>query len=228
MHFNVGGGAMKRRILVVVIVCIFWASGIFGVVKKQTYTNITSKNNYLNDLQVAILPEQFVISGCEEIEDVLQDIPIIMKGKVTGDIEHLFGVSRQKVEIVKVFKGSNIQEKTEIYVYSNHWGLCLSVEPKSIERGFVNVMEVGKEYLLFLNEQTVDVYSETPIYEIYDDTLIAPVFSYEEKETKMVEIGEEHTYVSYADVKDNEFFCDTVLGYETWKQLKEKLFAEYN
>lgn len=219
---------MKQRIFVIVILGIFFASLSFGIVKRNTYTDMVSKNNYLEHLQVALLPEKFVMSACKELEEISETVPIIVKVKAMEEIEHLFGISRQKVKILSVFRGNHLKKDMELYVYSNKWSLSLSIEPKSIERGFVNIMETEQEYLLFLDEPTTSLYDSTSSYKLYDDTLIAPVFGYKDRETVIAKTNKEHTYISYTDVKNNEFFCDTQLGHETWKQLKEQLFKIYH
>lgn len=218
---------MKQRIFLTVILCIFSSCLLFGIIKRQTYPDITSQNNYLDNLQVALLSESLVTVQCEMLEEAIPNVPIIVKVKAIEEIKHSFGISQQKVKILNVFKGNELQKDMELNVYSDRWQLSLSVEPKSLERGFVNIMEVGEEYLLFLDKQVKNLSDSTLVYRLCDDTFIAPVFGYKDRETAIAKTGETHTYVSYANVKNNEFFCDTELGHTIWKELKMKLFELY-
>lgn len=219
---------MRKRVRYILTVCIILGAAIFGMIKRQSYTDITAEENYLESINVAVLQEELALSSCEEMENVLPGVPMILRVEVTGDIEHLFKVSRQKVRIEQVYKGEGLQGGKEIYVHSDHWQMSLTNEPKSIERGFVNILKPGKEYLLFLSNQSEDLYNELPVYKLYDETLIAPVFCYEEVENVPIEASGEHTYIPYAEVKENEFFGETETAIKAWERLKESMFAMYH
>lgn len=219
---------MKRRIIGGIMVCAVLAAGIFGVVKKQTYTDITSMENYLDTLQVALLPEQMVEDACKTIEESVPEAPIILKGRAIGEIEHLFYAGRQKIKITQVYKGEGLQADDEIYLNSIHWQVCLWDTPQTVERGFVNVMQEGKEYLVFLSGEIEDIYTDVPVYQI-DDTelLMTPMFCYDDMEKTIVETSGETTYVPYSEVKNNEFFGISEYSHEVWGQLKQKMLAKY-
>ena len=52
-----------------------------------------------------------------------------------------------------VYKGTEPAVGQDIYLTCSRWSLSLYSEPYSIERGFVNIMEVGGEYLVFIENQ---------------------------------------------------------------------------
>lgn len=221
---------MRMRIMAIIITAVFCLSGIFGMVKRATYTDITAQDNYMDRLQTAVLPEEMAISCCEDVPKMLLDAPLVIKAKAVGEFEQLFHNTRQKIQVEKVFKGSGIQEGSEVYVFSQEWSVSLSLEPASIECGFVDIMGEGEEYLIFLSGRELDSKEGVPMYEIYGETIINPVFCYKDKEEKAVKYDEknEHTYVPYIEVKGNEFFCDSENGYKAWRELKEKLLREYS
>ena len=165
---------MRKRIVCIVTICVILACMVLGIVKRRSYTNITAEENYMNKLQVALLPEQIAITACEELQEILPSAPIVMQVKTVGELENVFYTSRQRVKIEKIYSGKDIKEE-EIYVYSDHWKISLSAEPESMERGFVNVMEVGKKYLIFLSGETENLYGGIPVYQLYDDAMIAAV-----------------------------------------------------
>lgn len=233
---------MKRRIMPIVTICIVLAAGIFGFVKKQTYTDITSEENYLDSLQAALLSEQMAGNACQMLEEKVEAAPIILKGKPTGKAEHLFSTGRQKIKITQVYKGDGLQTGDEIYVSSDRWQLCLEEELKTVERGFVNVMKEDKEYLVFLSGQVEAHDTDVPVYRFYKPSdmnesdelpapefIIVPMFCYENMEHSIPELNNDdgNTYVPYPEVKDNEFFGMSEHSFEVWEQLKERLFAEY-
>lgn len=220
---------MKRKILFVITAGIILAAGAFGAVKRQTYTDIASEENYMNQLQVALLPENLSDTACKKIEEKIQRIPIVLKGEAVEEVKHLFGADRQKIRITKVYKGDDLQVGKEIYIASEQWRVILEGELKSAERSFVNVMKVGKEYLVFLSGKTEDIYTDVPVYKLCEITFVAPVFCCNDEgiEKKIAAVGEESTYVPYSEVKNNEFFGETEKAHEMWAQLKEKIFAVY-
>lgn len=221
---------MRIRITAIIIVAVFFFSGIFGMVKRTTYKDITAHDNYMDALQTAVLPEEMAISCCADMPAKLSEASTVIKAKVTGELEQLFHNTRQKIQVEKVLKGSGIQEGSEVYVFSEEWRVSLSIEPASIECGFVDIMGEGEEYLIFLSGRVLDSKEGVPMYEIYGETIINPVFCYKDKEEKAVKYDpkNEHTYVPYREVKGNEFFCDSENGYKAWRELKERMLREYS
>lgn len=206
---------------------VILAAAVFGIVKKQSYTNLTEQENYMEQLQVAEIPEKPAISSCSEMAEKLPDAPIILRVRAEEEIEHLFQTGRQKVHIQEVYAGEDLKAGEEIYLFSGHWCLSLTGEPDSVERGFVNVMEVGTEYLVFAAGQVQGLDTAVPVIELYDDFLIAPVFCYEDRDNVIVPAGEESTYVPYRDVKNNEFFAETGAALQAWEELKGKMISAY-
>ena len=52
---------MKKRILIVITILVLIAACILGIVKRQTYTDITREINYMNKLQVAEIPGDLAV-----------------------------------------------------------------------------------------------------------------------------------------------------------------------
>lgn len=221
---------MKRWIMFVITAGAVIAAGIFGFTKRQTYSDTTAEENYMDTLQVALFPDLMIENSCKMIEEGVPDAPIILKGKPIGEMEHLYATGQQKIEITQVYKGDGLQNGDEIYVCSDHWRVILRKdEPRTVERRFVNVMKEDKEYLIFLNGEAAAQCADVPVYKFFEEEfMIVPMFCYENLEENIPEVDEEWTYVPYKEVKNNEFFGMTEYSYEVWNQLKERLFAEYN
>ena len=47
---------MKMRILAGITALVVVGAGVFGVINRQTYTDITNEKNFMEKLQVAELP----------------------------------------------------------------------------------------------------------------------------------------------------------------------------
>ena len=68
-------------------------------------------------------------------------------------------------------------------------------------------MEVGGEYLVFIENQVDGLGEKIPVYQVYVENAFTPIFSYQEHENNICETGGESTYVKYNQVCENEFFC---------------------
>lgn len=218
---------MRQKALCFFTICIYIAAMVFGIVKKQTYTNLTKQENYLSQMQVAELSEDSAESQCAILSQKLPDAAIILRVKVTGEIEHLFQVDRQKAVVQEVYAGNELKQGDEVYIFSRHWLLDLYEEPYLLARGFVNIMEVGSEYLVFAEEITEDWEAGIPAVKLYSDFLVAPVFCYEERQNMIIPISDGSTYVSYKDVKDNEFFVTSEKGLQAMNTLKSQMLSLY-
>ncbi|MDE7251731.1 MAG: hypothetical protein K2O32_02135 [Acetatifactor sp.] len=218
---------MRQKVLCFLTVCIYISAMVFGIVKKQTYTDLAGQENYLSQITVAELSEDSAESQCVMMSQKLPDAAIILRVKVTGEIEHLFQVDRQKIVIQEVYEGDGLEKGEEIYLFSRHWSLSAIEEPYSIERGFVNIMEVGAEYLVFAEVVMEDWETGIPAVKVYDDFMVAPVFCYEEHQNVIIPILDGSAYVSYQDVMDNEFFVASENALKNINTLKNQMLSLY-
>lgn len=218
---------MKRycKITLFVFICIL---AVWGHTKKKSYRDITKEKDYFDQLQVAEIPDEFTKKVCSQFENELPKVPIILRVTPSTGVEHIFGISQQKVIVSKVYKGENIKAGDEIYLYSEHWHLHITQSENIIERGFVNLLTQGDEYLVFISRKADGVSKDLDIYETYDDSFIVPVFNYKDKVQNVAKVeDEEYTYVPYSEVKENEFFAISEEGFKTWNAFKSKMLTKY-
>lgn len=218
---------MRKYFLAFFTLCVFLAVMVVGITKRQTYTDLTKRENYLEQLQVAELTENIAGKECAAMQQSLPGAVIILRVEVTGEIEHLFQADRQKAVINKVYAGSGLEEGEEIYIFSNHWQLVLDGNPDSLERGFVNIMKAGTEYLIFAEGLVESGEADIWSVKLYDDFYIAPVFCYEDCQNVVIPVTSDTTYVSYKDVADNEFFVSLEGVLQMVENLKEQMLQLY-
>ncbi|MCX4372153.1 MAG: hypothetical protein OSJ58_10050 [Dysosmobacter sp.] len=217
---------MKKSLTILVFLIITGAA-IFGAVMRQSYTNICAGENYMDTLKVAEIPSELCVEDCYRLSDVLSTVPLIIRATPVDGIENLFGVSRQKVIITEVYKGDMLSTGEEVFITSQHWQIIIRPSLHAIERGFVNILQPDKEYLLFLSSRVDQLPEEYPVYQLYDEALIAPVFCYDNFENRIAVPTDMTTYVSYYDVKDNEFFATSDVGLKAWDALKQEMIKRY-
>lgn len=217
---------MKYRLLTTITLVVILAFAALGISKRQTYTDLRNEENYLEQVQVAELPEKLVSAQCEWMNQELPNAPFILRVEVMEDVEYLFGTSRQKICVQEVYAGRDLNVGDEIYLT----GQCLlnvRDDLKTVECGFLNIPRVGFEYLIFAEER-VDALSELiPVYRLYGDYFIAPIFCYKDFPHTITPTSGETTYIPYKGVKDNEFFAETENGFQIWDDLKKRILTAY-
>lgn len=216
---------MKMRILAGITALVVVGAGVFGVINRQTYTDITNEKNFMEKLQVAELPGQFAVTVCEEMQERLPQLPIILRVRFTDDVEYLFGTSRQKICVQEVYAGDDIRVGDTIYITTGK--NVSTMGEATAELGFVNIPKPDCDYLVFLSGERDSLDKSLPVYDVYAESLFRPVFCYEDIENKIVPVGEENTYVPYKDVKENEFFCTSEEGMKAWQDLKKNMLDKY-
>ncbi len=217
-----------RRYLYLWITILALLTGVcFGISKRATYTDISKDLSYFDTIFVAEVLEEHAVPACEELLKKLPGAPIIAKVTGAGAVEHLAFTSRQPVIIKELYQGSGPKEGETIYLTCNTWSLSLYGEPWSMERGFVNVLNTGEDYLVFINRQEDGLGEKIPVYSLYCSNIITPVFSCENRQNKIVDTAGVHTYVPYSQVKDNEFFAASTAALDALEKLKEHMMELY-
>ena len=217
---------MKKRILIVITILVLIAACTLGIVKRQTYTDIMREKNYMDKLQVAEIPGDLAVEVCEDMKKNLQKLPIILKVRFINDVEFLFGTSRQKICVQKVYAGDGIEPGDEFYI-SAGWSIIVEEDLKTAELGFVNTPKLNCDYLVFISEKIDALDKTVSVYKICDQYPIIPLFCYENTSNIVLPVSEENTYVPYSKVKNNEFFTTSEAGLKAWSELKNEMIHIY-
>lgn len=218
---------MKNKFFLLIIVVAFLGALVFGLVSRTSYTNLTEEENYLDHMKVAEIPENICISTCESLQQTLPNAPVILRVSPVDDLEHHFGVSQQKVVIKQVFAGSNIDVGDEIFITSYRWRVIINERINALERGFVNILKNNSDYLIFLSNYAGLVSDDVPVYYLYGESYISPIFCYDDIPNVIVTPLGESTYVPYKQVMSNEFFATTEASLKVWCDLKQRMLIDY-
>ena len=144
-----------------------------------------------------------------------------------------FGCATQNVSVEKVFAGSDMDVGS---VFNILVSSSLSEDGDITVNGkgyygtnFVNTMEPGKVYLVFLDRKIDNHDSSDPIYRFSEEFLIKPLFSYEETGSEPLSSESEGSAsVSYQTAKDSEFFLASQASIDKILALREELISEYS
>lgn len=209
---------------------------IWGLCQKQTYTNLLSQPEALNMLRVAEFPEALVPTMAEQALKELPESPIIIRATAMAEKDYLFSLNLQKVSVQQVYRGEGIEPGDEVQIALNTKFTInaqtiegMVADEKIAELHFVNEMEEGKDYLIFLEKKIdpLDKRKQQAIYRVVE-SVITPVFGYEERENKIVDVSKSiSTYIDYELVKDNEFFITSQKTLDEFMELKKQLLAQF-
>ena len=217
--------------MVITVGIAFW-----GLCQKQTYTNLLSQPEALNMLRVAEFPEALVPTMAELALKELPESPIIIRATAMAEKDYLFSLNLQKVSVQQVYRGEGIEPGDEVQIALNTKFTInaqtiegMVADEKIAELHFVNEMEEGKDYLIFLEKKIdpLDKREQQAIYRVVE-SVITPVFGYEERENKIVDVSKSiSTYIDYELVKDNEFFVTSQKTLDGFMELKKQLLAQF-
>lgn len=209
---------------------------IWGLCQKQTYTNLLSQPEALNMLRVAEFPEALVPTMAEQALKEPPESPIIIRATAMAEKDYLFSLNLQKVSVQQVYRGEGIEPGDEVQIALNTKFTInaqtiegMVADEKIAELHFVNEMEEGKDYLIFLEKKIdpLDKREQQAIYRVVE-SVITPVFGYEERENKIVDVSKSiSTYIDYELVKDNEFFVTSQKTLDGFMELKKQLLAQF-
>ena len=227
---------MKAKWLLLPMAALTVAAAVYGGYIRTTLTDYTEEGNW-EEYQVAPMPEAAGLDKVRVMREYLPQSPYILRVEVLGDLELTNGIGQQKVKVAQVYAGDGLETGQEFYLYDYAWNVGFFERYKSLERGYVNVLEVGREYLVFLNGKIDTLVSPVPVYRcmegvrLSDDNWIdfmSPIFCYDQMENVLVVYtGDWETGVTYTQGRDNEFFGETEKLIEAWEQMKEEFLQMY-
>ena len=215
---------MKITKVYLIVLVLFLLSALFGISKRDTYTNITKDNEWKDMIYVAPLPEHFLqnLNSGSLKNAMYESSSIIVKVVAIDEMEFVQERTKQMVRVEKVIKGDKELVGHEISVMKLAGRTYLQDEPPSINMGFVNELEVGNEYLIFLETKLETLNPQEEVY-IIPGTAVAPIFAYKERES--FPAGEE-TYVLYNQVQDYEYFAQTQEVLDALRALRKTVMEE--
>ena len=201
----------------------------YRIVNMSLEKDFNDEKEPLDNFVVGLMDKKMVESGIEMMSENLDKSNIILAVECKEDVKFRYSCATQKVEVKKIFKGNNINIGKEIeictvkYLFMNK---NMQVEGKQCANmGFVNKMEKGKTYLVFLDKRA----KNTNIYVTQDDIFIKTIFSYENiKNNECIPISKEQYSIKYADAKNNEFFITSEKGIKAMEKYKQSLIQKYN
>lgn len=215
---------MRVRTIALITAILFVLAAVAGVINRQSFTDYTADG--LVNFKVGLLHDSLVDSTIDYMEEELSNANYILRVRAGSGMEFLFGSTQEPVTVVEVYKGEGLQSGDEIKV--TRASSVIFMDNMSVNMGFVNEMQTGDEYLVFLDYLIeADTVKEKNIYRL-SEFIVTPIFSYQEHENVLaVPKSDWDTSVPYTEVENNEFFAVTQYGIDRLNELKAKLLEQY-
>lgn len=224
---------MKLRYTAALTFIIFGVCIMIGLRAKKTYLDFNQQEKPLEQFMIGLLPDELVDV---ELDVMKHDTPLgksnyILAVVCESDTIFRYDNLSQRVKVKKVFQGEGVSTGDEIEV--SRQGSCVYLDEnmvpdspgKSVNLNFVNVMKVGKTYLVFLQRRIEGM----NIYVGSEDYFLAPCFCYEDiRSVAISSISKEGNFAKYADCSQNEFFCTSQSAIQKLVEYKEVLLEKYS
>lgn len=206
---------MKK--MLVISLMMFLPMIIIGCFIRSTFVNANDLSYYpVATAGVYIL--EALENNCEVIEERSS---YILKVRCNSDSQFVFKRTYQEVEVLEVFCGKPDVQKGDVINISPAASHIFD-DDGSINMGFINEMQVEKEYLVFLDEPKTSVELGISIYPTVE-FIMTMIFAYDDIENTVAQSG----YVPYTEVESCEIFADSKRTINKFIKIKTELINKY-
>lgn len=217
---------MKKLIIFMAI--LYFAATGYSLYGRMSYTNLLKEKGD-SAFSVAMLGDYADDTFFQDYKKILEEAPYIYKVKATGERIYETKSIGQRAVVEKVFCGNNELVGEDILLIGNYRLFFLEQESGEImyamNTGFVNYMQEGHEYLVFIEEQL-----ESPgmgmLYKLVSG-IVTPIFDYSPHDNIVFNTPDENSGIPYKQVEDNEFFAGTQKTLDNLLDLKKNMIEKY-
>ena len=144
----------------------------------------------------------------------------------TKEMDYFFHSGCQEVLVQEVKKGPMELTDRIISLSFRSWSIVKYDKQITMQCGFVNRMQDGVSYLVFL-EEPYEAANRKEIYPFCADNFLATMFRTDNAENVVCQTDAFTTYVPYQEVCNNEFFVTTEKGLDMLLGFKQKMLERY-
>ncbi len=213
---------MLNKLLSTLMIIALIAAIAIGLFFRQSYTNVTAQSNFMeNHFNVALWDLEIAPTLPQIMQEELPNSNIIIRAKSIGS-DYSFKSFKQNVEVLEIYRGEGLKKGEKIAITDHAWQLYF--DDMTANLSFVNLMQPGEEYLLFLDRKLENPY-ENNIY-LLPELIIPPIFNYQDMDHVVV-VPIDDLYVPYEKVKNNEFFVSSDEALQSLMEVKHILLQKY-
>lgn len=207
---------MKK--MLVISLAMFLPMIVMGCFVRGTFVNANDLSYY-----PVASAGTYIIDALENSYEVIGErSSYILKVRCKTDSQFVFKRTYQEVEVLEVFRGNSDVKKGDVINISPAASYIFD-DDGSINMGFINEMQVEKEYLVFLDVPKTSVELGISIYPTVE-FIMTMIFAYDEIENTVAPMG----YVPYTEVESCEIFADSKRSINKFLRIKAELLNKYN
>ena len=221
---------LKNIIIInIIIIAVMTAAGLYY---KSFYLDYNREDSPLENFVTGVMSEELLDAQLKRYDRELKSSNYIIAVQCQEKSFFRHSCTTQKVKIEHVFKGNDLKAGDVVEIAKYDSEIFNSDEMKingkdCMNMGFVNEMNPGYIYLIFLDKKINTHDEKTTIY-ITKDFIMSPIFCYNNIENKPCDIISEINYSAwYGDIKNNEFFLISENAINKMNEYKKKLISEY-
>lgn len=218
---------MKKKIIIgLSIILVVILAGV-GVIFRMNVKNTYNTEEGRDDLYIAVMDKSIAEGPLDHQKEILQASPVIIKAKSLGGSEYVYKNLKQEVEVQQVIKGDGqISEGDRVYVVGTGERYTNQNGDKCVNCKFMNFMQAGDEYLIFLQEKVDwEVEDDIAVYSMNFDAITLQYVNLNKNQTEIS--TNEERFQLYKDVKHLEFYTNDIEVLNKWNQIKSELIEEY-
>ena len=215
-----------RKLIVAAEAALMLISVIAGIICKQSFTDIDKYDEPFKNFNVGLMSETTAENTGDFIDNDLEEQSMyILKVTPTGKLKLSFLCYTEPVKVLNVYKGDNISSGDEIEILRASSCIYWNMGNKNaVNMGFVNFMNQGEDYLVFLSKKIPDkkVYYTTQCF-------IAPIFSYSERSNVILNSSNSTALeTKYGLTGNNEFLVSDEISKKILEEKKNELIKRYS
>ena len=218
---------MKKIITILAILYVAVAG--YSLYGRMSYTNELEDPGE-DTFQVAMLGDYADDNFFQDYEKKLEDAAVVLKVKATGERVYEAKSIGQGAVVEQVFRGDETLVGEKILLVGNYRLFFLEQDNGEIlhamNMGFVNYMQEGHEYLIFLQGQ-VESLGMGVMYQLVPG-IISSIFDYEKHDHVIPTDIKENNGIMYSQVAENEFFVDSEVLLHRLEELKIKQLEKFS
>ncbi|MDR3595878.1 hypothetical protein [Clostridium sp.] len=219
----------KNRLLIIIYCLILVLCISIGIFTRKSFYGNTSlpMSNNLDNLTLCVSSSDtsniYFDNNIKDYDDLKQKSDIIVKVRLSGERKSLSGTILSKVEILSVYKGTDVKKSDIIYIYEP----CFFINNTYNSVDGYNMMVENNDYVVFLKHLKIP---EGYKYKGVEQISFMPVstkyakYNLSNYENKAFEKNElDSTLLNYKIIKNNDIITSQKADIDKYTSIKNNL-----
>ncbi len=226
------------KIELLLFILIYTAVLIWGRHKRSGFPDKVGnglspvEDGVFDDFTIGLMDEKMGEKIPKVFVNAFEEEEYILKVRVIYGPELITNIYRYKVYVEKVFKGGNVSEGEEIFIFNPSWRTFFEGDEYgwknkyALNMGFVNFLKKDSHYLVFLDRKIKALDGHVAF--AFPEFTVMPAFNYDDTESAVYEsIDKQANMNYYRNIKSSEFFCSSQKALDNMYEMKGKFLEKY-